>query len=50
MGNLNILPKYYRCYKCGHKWLGRLLTPPAVCPKCHNYNWQKYKSSKQNES
>lgn len=27
------------CQRCGHEWLRRRLTPPAVCPRCKSRLW-----------
>ena len=35
--------KLYECKKCGYTWVGRGLSKPNMCPRCHSYDWDNPK-------
>ena len=37
--------EYYKCLRCGHKWLPRKENP-ACCPNCKSRVWNKPKELK----
>ena len=33
----------FKCLRCGHTWLPRILTKPKACPNCKSRAWDKAK-------
>lgn len=31
----------YKCLRCRHEWIGRLLRSPMACPNCASRVWNK---------
>lgn len=31
------------CKRCGHQWVPRRISSPAMCPRCKNVNWNAEK-------
>jgi hypothetical protein len=32
---------FFKCKRCGHKWIPRRPQKPKVCPKCKSPYWKK---------
>lgn len=39
--------KILQCKRCGHKWIPRITTQPAQCPKCKSPLWNREYTRKQ---